>query len=70
MIILIPPFQLEFYQSCAYYVLKLSKELEKVEGNPLETVRHSGVTTLSGKGWTGKDGSPSPTLGTIIKILW
>ena len=21
-------------------------------------------------GWTGKDGSPSPTLGTIIKILW
>ena len=25
------------------------------------------VNTL---GWTGKDGSPSPTLGTIIKILW
>ena len=22
------------------------------------------------EGWTGKDGSPSPTLGTIIKILW
>ena len=22
------------------------------------------------RGWTGKDGSPSPTLGTIIKILW
>ena len=21
-------------------------------------------------GWTGKDGSPPPTLGTIIKILW
>ena len=28
------------------------------------------LVTASMVGWTGKDGSPSPTLGTIIKILW
>ena len=31
--------------------------------------RH-GRGTKDSLGWTGKDGSPSPTLGTIIKILW
>ena len=44
------------------------KDSELTKGAKIYSV--SGWRSSKRVGWTGKDGSPSPILGTIIKILW